>query len=108
MLPANEVKIKSLRLNDIGLGKSIYTKKQLDEFAALEDSQSTRRAYLTETVHDRHHRMGSIPMYNDRALPVFMSPFLMVWGFLASNHSLPEGGHHHRCFAHWGKGWDAS
>jgi hypothetical protein len=45
MLPVNEVQIKSLRMSDIGFGKSIYTKKQLCEFAAFQDSQSTRRAY---------------------------------------------------------------
>jgi hypothetical protein len=37
-------------MNDIGLGKSIYTKKPLDEFAAFQDSQGTRRAYLAETA----------------------------------------------------------
>jgi hypothetical protein len=35
MLPVEEVQIESLRMSDIGLGKSIYTKKQLDEFAVF-------------------------------------------------------------------------
>jgi hypothetical protein len=35
-------------MNDIGLGKSIYTKKQLDEFAAFQDSQGNRRAYFAK------------------------------------------------------------
>jgi hypothetical protein len=30
-------------MNDIGLGKSIYTEKQLDEFAAFHDSQGMKR-----------------------------------------------------------------
>jgi hypothetical protein len=34
-------------MNDFGIEKSIYTKKQLDEFA-FQDSQGTRRAYLAE------------------------------------------------------------
>ncbi len=59
MLPANEVKIKSIWLNDIGLGKSIYTKKQLDEFAALEDSQSTRRAYFNRDCRARETNVAS-------------------------------------------------
>jgi hypothetical protein len=46
MLPLDKVRIKGLRMNDIRLGKSIYTKKQLDEFAAYQDSQGIRRAYL--------------------------------------------------------------
>ncbi len=37
-------------MNDIGLGKSIYTKAQLDEFAWFQDSQGTRKAYLAETA----------------------------------------------------------
>jgi hypothetical protein len=46
MLPVDEVKIEPVNMNDIRLGKSIYTKKQLDEFAAFQDSQ----AYLAETA----------------------------------------------------------
>jgi hypothetical protein len=37
-------------MNDINLSKSIYTKKQLDEFATFQDSQGTRRAYLAKTA----------------------------------------------------------
>jgi hypothetical protein len=40
-LPIGEMQIESLRMSDIRLGKSIYTKKQLDEFAAFQDSQGT-------------------------------------------------------------------
>ncbi len=32
------------------MGKSIYTKAQLDEFARFQDSQGTRKAYLAETA----------------------------------------------------------
>jgi hypothetical protein len=37
-------------MSDIGLGKRIYIKKQLDKFAAFQGSQGTRRAYLAETA----------------------------------------------------------
>jgi hypothetical protein len=50
MLPVDKVRIDGVKMNDIVLGKSIYTKKQLDEFAAFQDSQGTRKAYLTETA----------------------------------------------------------
>jgi hypothetical protein len=50
MLPVDEVKIDPVEVNDIGLGKSIYTKEQLDEFARFQDSQGTRKAYLAETA----------------------------------------------------------
>jgi hypothetical protein len=43
MLPFNEVQIDPIKINNIGLGKSIYTKKQLEEFARFQDSQGTRR-----------------------------------------------------------------
>jgi hypothetical protein len=50
MLPVDEVKIDPVTVNNIGLGKSIYTKEQLEEFARFQDSQGTRKAYLAETA----------------------------------------------------------
>jgi hypothetical protein len=50
MLPVNEVKIDPVEVSDIGLGKSIYTKEQLDEFARFQDNQGMRKAYLAETA----------------------------------------------------------
>jgi hypothetical protein len=50
MLPVDEVKIDPVEMSEIGLGKSIYTKEQLDEFARFQDSQGTRKAYLAETA----------------------------------------------------------
>jgi hypothetical protein len=50
MLPVDEVRIDPVQVNDIGLGKSIYTQEQLDEFAMFQDSQGTRKAYLAETA----------------------------------------------------------
>ncbi len=50
MLPVDEVRIDPVKVNDIGLGKSIYTQEQLDEFDRFQDSQGTRKAYLAETA----------------------------------------------------------
>ncbi len=50
MLPVDEVRIDPVKVNDIGLGKSIYTQEQFDEFARFQDSQGTRKAYLAETA----------------------------------------------------------
>jgi hypothetical protein len=50
MLPVDEVRIDPVMVNNIGLGKSIYTKEQLEEFARFQDSQGTRKAYLAETA----------------------------------------------------------
>jgi hypothetical protein len=50
MLPVDEVRIESVEMNDIGLGKSIYTKKQLDKFAAFQHDQGMQKAYLAETA----------------------------------------------------------
>jgi hypothetical protein len=33
MLPVDEVRIDPVQVSNIGLGKSIYTQEQLDEFA---------------------------------------------------------------------------
>jgi hypothetical protein len=40
MLPVDEVKIDPVTVNNIGLGKSIYTKEQLEEFATFQDIPS--------------------------------------------------------------------
>jgi hypothetical protein len=50
MLPVDEVRIDPVKVNDIGLGKSISTQQQLDEFARFQDSQGTRKVYLAETA----------------------------------------------------------
>jgi hypothetical protein len=50
MLPVDEVRIDPVKVNNIGLGKSIYTQEQMDEFARFKDSQGTRKAYLAETA----------------------------------------------------------
>jgi hypothetical protein len=50
MLPMDEVKIEGLRMKDISLSKSIYTKKQLDGFATLARQSRNRRVYLDETA----------------------------------------------------------
>ncbi len=50
ILPVDVVQIDSVKVNDIGLGKSIYTKEQLEEFARFQDSQGTRKACLAETA----------------------------------------------------------
>jgi hypothetical protein len=50
ILPIDEVRIDPVKVNDIGLGKSIYTKEQLEEFAQFQDSQGARKAYLAETA----------------------------------------------------------
>ncbi len=105
MLPVDEVKIEGLHMNDICLGKSIYMKKQLDEFATFQDSQGTRRAYLADTAELAYFRrnekrewglalgaqarssmvdiigMSFIPLYMIIG-PFFVSLLLMVWGGL--------------------------
>jgi hypothetical protein len=48
MLPVDEVGMDPVTINNIGLGKSIYTKEQLEEFARFQDSQGTWKAYLAE------------------------------------------------------------
>jgi hypothetical protein len=107
MLPVDEVRIDPVKVNDIGLGKSIYTQQQLDEFARFQDSQGTRKAYLAETAEmayiGRNERgewglalstatQGSLidivganffPLYRVVGPMIFfLSLFLLVWGGL--------------------------
>ncbi len=50
MLPMDEVRIDPVKIKNIGLGKSIYTKEQLEQFARFQNSQRNRKAYLVETA----------------------------------------------------------
>jgi hypothetical protein len=50
MLPVDDVQIETIQMSDIGLGESIFTNNQLEEFANFQDSQGTRKAYLAETA----------------------------------------------------------
>ncbi len=50
MLPVDEVKIDPVKKNNIGFGKNIDTKKQLEEFATFQDSQGTCKTYLAEAA----------------------------------------------------------
>ncbi len=43
MLPVEEIRIDPVMINNIGHGKSIYTKEQLEEFARFQDSQGPGR-----------------------------------------------------------------
>jgi hypothetical protein len=105
MLPVDEVKIDPVEVSDIGLGKSIYTKEQLDKFARFQDSQGTRKAYLAETAELAYTgrtesgewglalssaAQGSLidivgasffPLYKVVGLMIFfLSHMLLVWG----------------------------
>ncbi len=44
------VQIEDDNLLDLGLGLSIYSKAQVEEFLKFQDSGGTRQAYLTETA----------------------------------------------------------
>ncbi len=44
------VKISDVNVLDLGLGRSIYSKEQLEDFARFQDSQNTRKAYLAEAA----------------------------------------------------------
>ena len=49
-LPVDPVRIADVDILGLGLGKSIYSKEQMEEFSRFQDSQNTRRAYLAETA----------------------------------------------------------
>jgi hypothetical protein len=104
MLPVDEVRIYPVKVNDIGLGKSIYTQQQLDEFARFQDSQGTRKAYLAEMAYIGRNERGEwglalstaaqgslidivganfFPLYRVVGPMIFfLSLLLLVWGGL--------------------------
>jgi hypothetical protein len=49
-LPVDPVKVSDVNLLNLGLGRSIYSKEQMEDFARFQDSQNTRKAYLAEAA----------------------------------------------------------
>jgi hypothetical protein len=49
-LPVDPVMMSNIDILGLGLGKSIYSKEQMEEFVQFQDSQNTSRAYLAETA----------------------------------------------------------
>ncbi len=49
-LPVKAVQIEEEDVLDLGLGRSIYSKAQVEEFLKFQDSQRPWQAYLTETA----------------------------------------------------------
>jgi hypothetical protein len=44
------IAIDDIKVMNLGLGRSIYSPAQLDEFARFQESQGTRRAFLAESA----------------------------------------------------------
>jgi hypothetical protein len=60
MLPVDEVSIELLKcmISDWARVFIIYTKQQLDKFAAFQDSQGSRKAYLAELAYIGQNKKG--------------------------------------------------
>ncbi len=51
-IPMKPVAIEDVNVMELGLGRSIYSPEQLEEFARFQESQGTRRAFLAESHRD--------------------------------------------------------
>ena len=49
-IPMKPIAIDNIKVMNLGLGRSIYSSAQLEEFAYFQESQGTRRAFLAESV----------------------------------------------------------
>jgi hypothetical protein len=49
-IPMKPVAIEDVNVMELGLGRSIYSPEQLEEFARFQESQGTRRAFLAESA----------------------------------------------------------
>ncbi|OBQ32271.1 MAG: hypothetical protein AN484_28100, partial [Aphanizomenon flos-aquae WA102] len=57
-LPVQAVKIEEGKITGQGLGRSIYSTKQVEEFLKFQDSHQVRRAYLAETAEIAYANRG--------------------------------------------------
>ncbi len=49
-IPMKPIAIDDIKVMNLGLGRSIYSPAQLEEFACFQESQGTRRAFLAESA----------------------------------------------------------
>jgi hypothetical protein len=49
-IPTKPIAIDDVKVMDLGLGRSIYSPEQLEEFERFQESQGTRRAFLAESA----------------------------------------------------------
>ncbi len=49
-IPMKPIAIDDIKVMNLGLGRSIYSPAQLEEFAPFQESQGTRRAFLAESA----------------------------------------------------------
>ncbi len=49
-IPMKPIAIDNVKVMDLGLGRSIYSPEQLEEFARFQESHGTRRAFLAESA----------------------------------------------------------
>jgi hypothetical protein len=49
-IPMKPIAIDNIKIMNLGLGRSIYSPAQLEEFARFQESQGTRRAFLAESA----------------------------------------------------------
>ncbi len=49
-IPMKPITIDNIKVMNLGLGRSVYSPAQLEEFACYQESQGTRRAFLAESA----------------------------------------------------------
>ena len=54
-IPMKPIAIDDIKVMNLGLGRSIYSPAQLEEFARFQESQGTRHAFLAESAERAYH-----------------------------------------------------
>jgi hypothetical protein len=57
-IPMKPIAIDDIKVMNLGLGRSIYSPAQLEEFSRFQESQGTRRAFLAESAEKAYNSGG--------------------------------------------------
>jgi hypothetical protein len=57
-IPMKPIGINDIKVMNLGLGRSIYSPVQLEEFACFQESQGTRCAFLAESAERAFVKVG--------------------------------------------------
>ena len=59
-IPMKPIAIEDVKVLELGLGRSIYSPEQLEEFARFQESQGTRRAFLAESAERAYNTRADV------------------------------------------------
>jgi hypothetical protein len=80
-IPMKPIAIDDINVMNLGLGRSIYSPAQLEQFAHFQESLGTRRAFLAESA-ERAYNSWSGGQWDSGLFDLATESLIMPWGII--------------------------